>query len=281
MDELQVKTTELKPAVVKFNFDELSEVLDQQLAKYEGLEFTEEQVKECKKVITELNKGKKALNDYRIATEKKLTVSITDFKHECKQLSDKFDSVITPLKEQADEFEENRKEEKRKIVQKIIDELIEKEGLNGKYAAKLVIEKSYLNKSTTIKSITEELTTKAGHLGIQQDKEESDKQIINMSVEMANQRYDVELLDSTYIRLLDHEDIEKIKKIILEDAEREVKKREQKEKSKAAPITVSKPKKKKEESFVEKYQVTGTESQLDALEEYMSSQGLEWSVIEE
>ncbi len=277
MNELQVQTIVKEPAKVEFNFDELSKVLDDQLIKYEGLEFTEKQVKECKKTITELNKGKKALNDYRLATKKELSKEINDFEARCKHLSNKFDDVIEPLKKQADAFEENRKEEKRKKVQEIVDELIEREGLNEKYAAELVIENSYLNKSTTMKSITEELTTKAGHLGIQQDKEESDKQIIKMSVEMANERHNVNLLDSTYIRLLDYKDVEEIKKSITEDAEREMKR---KDKLKVTPGGISNPKQKKVESFIETYEVTGTEEQLDALEEYMSSQGLAWSVID-
>lgn len=271
MNELTVKTVVMEPAKVEFNFDELSEVLDAQLAKYEGLEFTEEQVKECKKTITELNKGKKALNEYRLKTKKELSKEITDFEARCKHLSNKFDDVINPLKAQADKFEEDRREEKREKVQKIVDELIEEEGLNEKYAAQLEIENSYLNKSTTMKSIREDLETKAQHLGIAQDKEESDIEIIKMTVEIANERYKVNLLETTYIRLLDHEDINDIKKIIMEDAQDEVDKKIEK-----APIEAE-----SDEKFVEKYQVTGTEEQLDVLEEYMSSHGLIWSVIEE
>lgn len=274
MNELQVKTIELTPAKVEFNFDELSEVLDQQLAKYAGLEFTEKEVAACKKTITELNAGKKALNDYRLKTKKELSKEITDFEERCKHLSNKFDDVINPLKAQADKFEEDRRAEKGEKVQVIIDELVEKEGLNEKFASQLVIEKSHLNKSTTMKAIREDLETKAHHLGIAQDKEESDKQIIKMTVEIANERYSVNLLEQTYIRLLDHEDINEIKKIIMEDAQDEVDKKIEK-------VPIEAESKCDSEIFVEKYKVEGNDKQLNALEEYMSSHGLIWSVIEE
>lgn len=281
MNELQVQTIEKTPAKIVFNFDELSAVLDEQLAKYEGLEFTEKKVKELKETITELNKGKKSLDDYRKATKKELSVSIADFEAKCKNLSNKFDDVIKPLKEQADEFEDKRKDEKREKIQLIVDELIEKEGLNEKFSSQLIIEDSYLNKSTTMKSIREDLETNAHHLGISQDKEDSDKQIIKMTVEIANERYGVELLDSTYIRLLDFKGIEEIKPLILEDAQDEAEKQTVIKEPVPTPVKTKPAPIKKTVTYVEKYEVTGTESQLDALEEYMSSNGITWKVIEE
>lgn len=275
--DLQVKTINLSPAVVEFNFDELSDVLDQQLAKYKELEFTEKDAAACKKTITELNKGKKALSDYRKETKKKLSVEITEFENKCKELSAKFDSVINPLKEQADEFEESRRAAKREKVQAIIVELIDKEGLDEKHASQLVIEDSYLNKSTTIKSIREDLITKAEHLGIQQDKEESDIQIIKMSVEIANERYGVELLDSTYIRLLEHEDIEKIKVLITDDAQDKAEKKDEPKYEQVPLSSAPASKSIDEETFVENYKVTGTESQLDALEDFMNRENIEWN----
>lgn len=272
MNELTVKTVVLEPAKVDFNFDELSEILDAQLAKYEGLEFTEDQVKECRKTITELNKGKKALNDYRLKTKKELSKEITEFEAKCKNLSNKFDDVINPLKAQADKFEEDRRAEKAEKVQVIIDELINEEGLNEKYADQLVIENSYLNKSTTMKAIREDLETKAKTLGVQQDKEDSDRQIIKMTVEIANERYNVNLLEQTYIRLLDHEDINQIKKIIMDDAQSEL----DKELEEKPTETEEDP-----ELFIEVYKVTATESQLDALEEFMNREDIQWEVVED
>ncbi|MCM3396815.1 DUF1351 domain-containing protein [Oceanobacillus profundus] len=206
-----MKTIELTPAVVEFNFDELSSVLDEQLSKYEGLEFTEKDAASCKKTITELNKGKKSLNDYRLKTKKELTVSVTEFENKCKELAGKFDQVINPLKEQHDQFEEERKEIKRLEIEGYIDHLIHIEGLNDKYAARLLVLESYLTKSKTIKSIKEELTVKAEHLGIAQDKYEADREIIKSHVELINTKENINLPESPFLSLLDHKEVADIK----------------------------------------------------------------------
>ena len=96
------KTT---PAVVSFNYAEIDAQLDVTLKKYSGLVFTEKTLKECKKTLSELKKGKKSLNDFRIKTKKLLTEDITKFEDQCKLLSNKFDTVINPISVQADEFE--------------------------------------------------------------------------------------------------------------------------------------------------------------------------------
>lgn len=283
MNELTVKTVVLEPAKVEFNFDELSAVLDKQLEKYDGLEFTEEQATECRKVITELNKGKKALNDYRISTKKELSVSITDFEARCKHLSNKFDDVINPLKAQADEFEENRRNEKRHDIEILTIELCEKYEVDKNI--KLDFDNKWLNKSTSMKSIEEDIITQIEQIKLQIEKEESDKEIIKMTVEIANERYGVDLLESTYIRLLDHEDLNVIKKIIMEDAQDELDEKLEKKDvvlvEKVHPEEVYIEQSKNDEEFIEIYKVTATESQLDALEEFMDSQDIKWKVIEE
>ncbi|MEK4715257.1 DUF1351 domain-containing protein [Sporosarcina sp. FSL K6-5500] len=283
MNELQVKTINLVPAVVEFNFDELAAVLDENLKKYTGLTFTDKDAAACKKVIAELNKGKKLLSAYRIETKKELTVSVTDFENQCKELDAKFNAVIGPLKEQADDFEADRMDAKRKKVNDLISALIVKEGLNDKYMAQLIIKDEYLTKSKTLKAIGEELATTAEHLGIKQDKEEADIEIIKGFVELANTKSGLNLIESTYINLLDFEPVDEIKMRINYDVEGQLKK--------ATPVQIiPMPKghdiviptpvsKTDDESFVEKYEVTGTESQLDALEEYMSNHGLIWVEI--
>lgn len=277
MNELQVKTIELTPAVVEFNFDELSSVLDEQLSKYEGLEFTEKDVAACKKTITELNKGKKALNDYRLKTKKELTASVTEFENKCKELAGKFDAVINPLKEQADEFEENRKNEKRTKVQEIIDELIDKEGLNEKYAARLMILESHLNKSKSLKSIREDLTVKAEHLGIAQDKFEADQEVIKSHVQLINAKENLNLPESPFVNLLDHKEVADIKAQIESAAKVE----NEKDVPEQVPLSsVPESKSIDEPICFETYEVFATESQLDALEEFMNDKNIKWTSLD-
>lgn len=284
MNELQIITNNFTPAKVDFNYEQVSAYLDTLLEKYNGLVFTEETVTECKKTIAELRKGQRSLDDFRKKTKRELTKSVTEFEDQCKKLYKKFDEVITPLTGQADTFEQNRREEKRKQVQVIVDELIKEQGLNEKFAAQLIIEDQYLNKTKTMKSIQEELSLAAENLGIQQDKEEADKQLIKARVELVNEKYGISLVHTNYIRLLEYESADEILEKINKDAEalRQKQKTIKSITPKPTPIKqVQVPPTADEEIYVEKYEVEGTDAQLNALEDFMTANGLEWEVIDD
>ncbi|MDC3412555.1 DUF1351 domain-containing protein [Terrihalobacillus insolitus] len=295
VNELQVKTIKFEPAKVEFNYQELESILNENLKRYEGLTFTEDDAAECKKTIAELNKGKKMVDQYRLKTKKQLTEPVTAFENQCKDLNKKFDEVITPLKEQHDSFEEKRKDEKRKKVQVIIDQLVEDIGLQDKYATELIVEDGYLAKSKTMKSIEEELKTVAEHLKMKHDKAESDKQIIHSHVELVNAKNDLKLIESTYINLLDFQEVQDVKARIENDAEKVLedarKEKEQKEKEeretkskeyKQVPLSSAPGHIEEDEpTYFELYEVTGTESQLEALEDFMNREEISFKIKED
>jgi len=123
MNELKIIANNTTPAKVDFNYKEIEEQLNKVLEKYKGLVFTDETVKDCKKTIADLRKGQKSLDDFRKETKKILTESVTVFENDCKVLYKRFDEVIDPLKEQADHFETLRKEEKRKKIQILLEQV--------------------------------------------------------------------------------------------------------------------------------------------------------------
>lgn len=286
MNQLQIKINNFTPAKVDFNYEQIEAFLNETLKKYKGLVFTEETVQECNKTIAELRKGKRSLDDFRKKTKKELTKSVTEFENQCKELYKKFDEVIDPLVEQSDFFEEQRRNEKRQKIQKIVDELIQEQGLNEKYAQMLVIEDQYLNKSKTLKSIREELTITAETLSIQQDKEEADKELIKTKVELANAKYNVNLSETPYIRLLEYENVEDIETKIMLDAERESRIKVEVEpeseliSDELIELETMPEPNESAEIYMERYEVHGTDAQLDALEDFMKYQGLEWKIIE-
>lgn len=280
--ELQVQTITFQPAKVEFNFDQLSAVLDENLKKYAGLEFTEKTAGDCKKTIAELRKGKTLLDTYRKDTKKQLTESITDFEDQCKQLAAKFDAVIGPLTQQHDQFEHDRKERKRQEIQAIIDALIAEQGLLKKYANQLVIPEEYLNKGKSIKDIKAELTARAESLGISQDKDEADERLVRTQVELANAQYGVELVDGTYIGLLEHKSVDAIIESVKRDASDLKQRKESRtvtEPTKLNNAPVASPADSKAELFVDTYEITGTEEQLAALDEYLEGRGLQYKIL--
>ena len=181
MNELKLvsKTT---PAQVNFNYDEIANHLEGVLQKYSGLIFTEDTVADCKKTIAELKKGQKSLSDFRIKTKKELTVSVTEFENQCKKLSAKFDEVINPINEQAEQFEIKRKEVKQAEINEIINNLSAERVLELKYANQLVVTDQMLNKTTTIKTITEDLIKQADLLLSLQKIEKTNIELIKSKV---------------------------------------------------------------------------------------------------
>jgi len=296
--DVVLRIIETTPAVVKFNYEEMEANLDSVLVKYQGLTFTDSDAAECKKTIAELRKGQKALSDFRIKTKKELTESVTDFEKQCKKLHDKFETVISPLTIQNDQFELDRRELKRLEIQSIIETWSVETGLDEKYASQLVIPEEYYNKGKTIKAIKVELSALAASLKVQQVKEAQDIDLIKTKVQLANAQYQLfenSLLSEPYLRLLDHHSVANIDEMIAADAE-QVSEREKKAAearvAKAAyipkvvettiPESWEMPNARNLESPPELeattilYRITGTDEQLTALEGYLDANDLTW-----
>jgi len=298
--DLVLKVYETTPAVVSFNYQEITNHLDSVLAKYRGLVFTDSTIAECKKTIAELRKGQKSLDEFRISTKKQLTASVTDFEKECKTLHSKFEEVIKPLSEQQDQFELDRREKKRAEIQSIIDALVTEKALNEKFAARLVILEEYFNKGKTIKAIKTELSTLATSLKVQQDKEAQDEDLIKTKVELANAQYQLTnaLRPGAYSMLLSYKSIAEIEALIISDAQ-EVQELEKEKAEVLAAKDVATPKVEDvripqtftapesmpmtspvvSEEITTLYQITGTKEQLLALQGYLDANDLTWDIM--
>lgn len=251
--------------VVDFNEEAINKFLDTQLANYECLVFTEETVKDCKKTVAELRKAQKNLDDFRKKTKKELSAPIKEFEDKCKTLSARFDEVINPIVEQADQFEEKRKEEKREEVIKIIQEVCEKKGIES-----LPLDEKYLNKSMSNKAIKTDLNSIADQILIEEDNRKKNIALLEGRVELAKAKHGCDILIDPYIRMLPMMNIDDILKQIDEDGE----------KLKPVTQTVVEEPTKNEEIFEEVYKVEGSEAQLNALEKFLNDNNMSWKVVE-
>lgn len=294
--ELAVKTVKMTKPEIEFNYEELAQNLQENLKKYEGLTFTEVTAKDCKATITELNKGKKMVDDYRKKIKKQLSEPIKEFEADCKKLDAIFNEVISPLKKQSDAFEEKRKEEKRQEVEELIGKLLDEDGfIVGEFDFEF--DNKWLNKSTSMKTIEQDINDQIEQIKLEQEKEQLDKDLIKSHVELMNAKNNVDLLETSYVHLAGNTEKEEIKRLIEQDANLLVERREEKERLEkerkekqekeqepqeefTAPAPIEAEEQETGEIFLDVYEVTGTTSQLDALEEYMSSQGITWNVVE-
>src|SRR5699024_2271626 len=193
MTELEIKTLELEPAKIEFNKQQIEDELKETLKKYEGLIFTEENTAEIRKVLAELRKGKTAADKFRLAKKKEAIAPVTEFENDIKSIVKMFDDVINPINDQLKEFEEKRRNEKRKELEKIINETVENVGLESKFSSQIDIDDQYLAKSFSLNQARETIEFVANNLLNEQKLEHMNKESIETYVKLKNSEHDMNL----------------------------------------------------------------------------------------
>lgn len=226
MNELELKTIKLEPAKIEFNKDSILDELNETLKKYENLVFTEDNTTEIRKVLADLRKGKTAADEFRKSKKKEAIAPVTAFEKEVKEIVQKFDGVINPINEQLQAFETERKEKKRVKVEEIIANSVNEFNLEQKYADQLTVLDEYLAKSVTNNRIKEMIDFRAQQLLSEQDKEKSDKEMIETFVKLKNSEHSLNLSVESYLSQLEYKDTVAVKNTIESDAESAVERRD-------------------------------------------------------
>lgn len=142
------------PPVIIFDYAGLEAQATALMAKYEGLLVTEEQVKAVKHEMAEINALKIRLDSARKEAKKQIKAPVEEFEAKIKKISAIFERTYNALGAQVKAFVEKEREEKRGKVQAIIDE--ELQAASARVAPfPLPIQESWLNKTTTLKSVRE------------------------------------------------------------------------------------------------------------------------------
>lgn len=147
---VEMQTPEIKIT----NKEKLDALVDAVVRKYSGIVVTEDTLKECKKTLTELRKLSKELNAKRLEKQCQYETPVKEFKAQVDAYINQINDVISDIKQGTDEFEEKRKAEKQIAIQNLIDEMA------GNYDVDpetVEFDKKWLNKSTTMKKITEDI----------------------------------------------------------------------------------------------------------------------------
>ena len=243
---MEIKTISQVPAIINFNFDDVKRALQEYSEKYKNLIVTEENEKEMIDVKNELGKLEKEIDKYRLDNKKIMEKPIKEFEAKCKDLIEILKNVSNPIREQLNLFEENRKKQKEEEVKVLIEDVINKYGLEVKYASQLTINSKYLNKGQKEKDTVKDLEQRAELLKNSQDQEKQLQKIkeeridfIQKTIEKKNKELDLDLnlKISNFMFLVDKELTE-----IMEEIEviftREVEKNKKSEEIK--PIAVEK-----------------------------------------
>lgn len=142
------------PQELKFNFEELKTELQAKAKEYEVMTYTEEQLTEAKKDRANLNKLKKALNDERIRREKEYMQPFNEFKSKINEIISIIDKPVAMIDAQVKNYEEKKKEEK----QEAINALFNAKEFPEWITVGQIQDKSWLNATTSMKQIDDNMT---------------------------------------------------------------------------------------------------------------------------
>lgn len=234
---MELQVLEQVVPVVKFNKEELKEVLAQHLDKYSNLVVTAETEKDCKDAKTELNKLEKAIETFRKETKKELSEPITQFESDCKELVALIQQVKEPIEKQLNDIVAQQKAEKEEKIREEIAKIVAEYELDEKYSAQILINSTWLNKSTSMSKITTDIKNLAETLKIAQMSVVRYREIIKTTCEMHNGRLKTPLDATGWLALLDRgEDVQFIVEKIHEEGKRRLAAEIEKEEKQAQEI---------------------------------------------
>ena len=133
MEKIDVRITEEQLPVISMNFEEMEERLKGMLTQFKRLKVTDETLPLCKEKQKELAGWKRKINSFRKDKKKELSKPIVEFEEQCKELILRISEVESPIKEQIETFDDEKREEKRKVAVEILKEVARKVGLNDKF----------------------------------------------------------------------------------------------------------------------------------------------------
>ena len=143
---------------IDWNFEELKKEVTEKANVYKSLVYTDENIKEAKADRAALNKFSKALNDGKKDVKKMMLEPYSVFEGQVKELIAIVDEANANIDSQVKAYDQKKREEKLIKVEEIYDRTFASaEELKEILTFKRVFKESYLNVTTTLKSITNDM----------------------------------------------------------------------------------------------------------------------------
>jgi len=124
------------------------------LAKYiQKVEVTEDNVKQSKKLVAEVSKQVKSLNDERITIKKQMLKPYDEFEQQIKEISDIVKSSEEIVRHQIRQLEEAARDIKREEIEQLFDLRMNQYDFGKLFSVEDFTENQYLNKSFSMTKI--------------------------------------------------------------------------------------------------------------------------------
>ena len=289
-------TAENTIKAIDWNFDDLKAEITQRTDEYKTLVYTDDNIKEAKADRANLNKLVKALEDKRKEIKKMMLEPYNQFEGQVKELVAIIGEANLNIDSQVKAYEQKKREEKLEKVKEIYSEVMADSEVADILTFERVFKDSYLNSTTTLKSIKTEINELKMRVT-------ADINIINADAG----EYQFEMKEA-YLRTLNMTEALAVKQRFEENARRKAEYEAQRkaaeaeriarEKAEAERIAEAGAKKeefippvvdeeldkvfeKKEENLVTiEFTVTGTVEQLNALKQYLKDNNYTYGPVQ-
>lgn len=147
--------------VGKISFNAYENIKNKALKLSENLktvEVSEENIKESKKLIAEVNKDVKKLEDYRIKVKKEMLKPYNDFEIQVKEIVKIVKEADEYVRSQIRELEEIERENKKAIVKEMFENKVKHYDFNEVITFDKFFKESMSNKTTSLDKIENELS---------------------------------------------------------------------------------------------------------------------------
>lgn len=141
---------------IDFNYDEIKGELQTVLEKYQNLAFTDETMKEAKNTRAHLNQLKTKIDNVRKDMKKRCLAPYEAFEAKIKDLTGLVDKPILQIDSQVKSYEERCKQEKLENIKAFWNETAK--DILPLVSFDRIFNEKWLNATTTMKSINEEIT---------------------------------------------------------------------------------------------------------------------------
>ena len=162
MEELKLQITQT-PGNIECNFDELKETLADHLKIYEEMPVSLENKAERKKDLAMLRKVKKAVSDRRSEVKKQWLEPYNVFDTQVRELLGLIDRPVAVIDDQIKELESRERMKKLEEIKTLFGDMAA--DYTDWLTLEMIFDEKWLNATTSIKKVKEELTGKILEIG--------------------------------------------------------------------------------------------------------------------
>lgn len=252
MNDIQLNKIEVNYELptIDYEITPLKEQVDKIKGQYSNWVVAEDDIKDAKKTVANINKAAKAISDKRITIARAVKEPLSKFEDDIKLLTAELKEVSSDIKDQLDDYEQKRKADKQREIM----------NLDG-FSEFIVFNDKWLNKTYAITKIEDEI-------------EEQQKAIDSAKKAISTTALALKLDPQDYYDRLKHTELSDILDEIQHDADVRNKYAEKPE-----SVTVTSNEETDDTVYTRKLSITGTKMQIKALKEFLDDTQITYEVL--